>query len=71
MKYAEDELLATDRAVRAILRVRDGQTIAQRAAEIELLGGMEVELAHAYLNAVDHWRGMQAVLELHEASRAA
>ena len=66
MKYAEDDLLATDRAVRAILQVRDGQTIAQRAAEIELLGGMDVELAHAYLNAVDHWRGMLLVVELSE-----
>ena len=34
MKYAADELLATDRAVRVGLGVRDGQTIADRAAEI-------------------------------------
>lgn len=38
MKYAADELLATDRAVRVGLGVRDGQTIADRAREVLVEG---------------------------------
>ena len=39
MKYAADELLATDRAVRVGLGVCDGQTIADRAREVLVAGG--------------------------------
>lgn len=43
MKYAADELLATDRAVRVGLGVRDGQTIADRAREVLVDGGPKRE----------------------------
>ena len=67
MKYAADELLATDRAVRVGLGVRDGQTIADRAREVLVAGGPGRERLNGAAVAVltaPGWPGIKAAAEV-------
>jgi hypothetical protein len=67
VKYAADELLTTDRAVRATLQVRDGQTIADRAREVLIKGGPGRELLNELAVAVvatPGWYGVKAAFDI-------